>query len=116
MIDSIPGADRTVVAQLDGEALHHVRWRELTAAEHDAVVFFFFKQKTAYELDMRLEFRRVLFRSAGCGGRPPDPRGAGSGGRPPDPRKEERGMTALAGLARTHLAAAVPAAPGIDRD
>src|SRR6266480_1249177 len=26
-------------------------------------VFFFFKQKTAYEIDMRLEFRRVLFRS-----------------------------------------------------
>src|SRR6266487_153155 len=38
MIDSIPGADRTVVAQLHGEALHHVRWRELTAAEHDAAV------------------------------------------------------------------------------
>src|SRR5438876_7599542 len=26
-------------------------------------VFFFFKQKTAYEMDGRLEFRRVLFRS-----------------------------------------------------
>src|SRR6266480_2281025 len=26
-------------------------------------VVFFFKQKTAYEIDMRLEFRRVLFRS-----------------------------------------------------
>src|SRR6266571_8291112 len=25
--------------------------------------FFFFKQKTAYEIDMWLEFRRVLFRS-----------------------------------------------------
>src|SRR5690242_21568671 len=25
--------------------------------------FFLFKQKTAYEIDMRLEFRRVLFRS-----------------------------------------------------
>src|SRR6266487_6450083 len=25
--------------------------------------FFFFKQKTAYEMDGRLEFRRVLFRS-----------------------------------------------------
>src|SRR4051812_49525496 len=27
------------------------------------VDFFFFKQKTAYEIDMCLEFRRVLFRS-----------------------------------------------------
>src|SRR6266487_6709844 len=27
--------------------------------------FFFFKQKTAYEMDGRLEFRRVLFRSLG---------------------------------------------------
>src|SRR6266568_8685672 len=25
--------------------------------------FFFFKQKTAYEMELRLEFRRVLFRS-----------------------------------------------------
>src|SRR6476619_7685860 len=28
-------------------------------------VFFFFKQKTAYEIGQRLEFRRVLFRSSG---------------------------------------------------
>src|SRR5260370_22317493 len=28
-----------------------------------SVVFFFFKQKTAYEIQVRLEFRRVLFRS-----------------------------------------------------
>src|SRR5689334_24793061 len=27
--------------------------------------FFFFKQKTAYEMELRLEFRRVLFRSDG---------------------------------------------------
>src|SRR6266576_5934920 len=27
--------------------------------------FFFFKQKTAYEISTRLEFRRVLFRSVG---------------------------------------------------
>src|SRR5499427_9867905 len=27
-------------------------------------VFFFFKQKTAYEITVRLEFRRVLFRSS----------------------------------------------------
>src|SRR6266568_5326304 len=27
------------------------------------VFFFFFKQKTAYEMELRLEFRRVLFRS-----------------------------------------------------
>src|SRR5579862_10027423 len=31
------------------------------ASESD---FFFFKQKTAYEMELRLEFRRVLFRSA----------------------------------------------------
>src|SRR6266571_7349141 len=30
-------------------------------------IFFFFKQKTAYEIDMRLEFRRVLFRSTAEG-------------------------------------------------
>ena len=30
-----------------------------------AVVFFFFKQKTAYERGLLLEFRRVLFRSLG---------------------------------------------------
>src|SRR5579862_9975169 len=30
------------------------------ASESD---FFFFKQKTAYEMELRLEFRRVLFRS-----------------------------------------------------
>src|SRR5207249_5434050 len=28
-----------------------------------STVFFFFKQKTAYEIETRLEFRRVLFRS-----------------------------------------------------
>src|SRR6478735_3127955 len=32
-------------------------------------VFFFFKQKTAYEVTRRLEFRRVLFRSARPGAR-----------------------------------------------
>src|SRR5579862_10000304 len=32
------------------------------ASESD---FFFFKQKTAYEMELRLEFRRVLFRSLG---------------------------------------------------
>src|SRR6267143_3953656 len=35
-------------------------------------VFFFFKQKTAYEMELRLEFRRVLFRSDAC--RPRDAR------------------------------------------
>src|SRR5207245_6671695 len=35
---SVREADRTVVAQLHGEAMHHVRWRELTAAGHDAAV------------------------------------------------------------------------------
>src|SRR5262245_65721264 len=29
------------------------------------IFFFFFKQKTAYEMPKRLEFRRVLFRSSG---------------------------------------------------
>src|SRR5690242_20909386 len=31
--------------------------------------FIFFKQKTAYEIDMCLEFRRVLFRSRGRRGK-----------------------------------------------
>src|SRR6267142_7270694 len=30
----------------------------------ESSIVFCFKQKTAYEIDMRLEFRRVLFRSA----------------------------------------------------
>src|SRR6516164_3662983 len=29
-----------------------------------AISVFFFKQKTAYEMELRLEFRRVLFRSS----------------------------------------------------
>src|SRR5712692_2603017 len=39
-----------------------------------ALFFFFFKQKTAYEMELRLEFRRVLFRSP-CRSRerPPSP-------------------------------------------
>src|SRR5262245_65024301 len=41
-----------------------------------SLFFFFFKQKTAYEMPKRLEFRRVLFRSnaavlAAANGRPP---------------------------------------------
>src|SRR5579864_6622231 len=36
--------------------------------EQTQIAFFFFKQKTAYEIDMRLEFRRVLFRSYGPAG------------------------------------------------
>src|SRR5258705_4884510 len=35
-------------------------------------VFFFFKQKTAYEMPKRLEFRRVFFRSTLISGSPPD--------------------------------------------
>src|SRR5690242_21947520 len=35
----------------------------LNIGAYGAEVFFFFKQKTAYEIDMGLEFRRVLFRS-----------------------------------------------------
>src|SRR5437773_11066160 len=41
-----------------------------------SVFFFFFKQKTAYEIVMRLEFRRVLFRSPGGDGDRYDPFGA----------------------------------------
>lgn len=33
-----PQADRILVAQLTGEARHHARWRELTAAEEAAAV------------------------------------------------------------------------------
>jgi len=38
MIDDRPRADRLLVAQLTGEARHHARWRELTAAEEAAAV------------------------------------------------------------------------------
>src|SRR5689334_1786019 len=38
------------------------RARELNARR--GVIFFFFKQKTAYEMELLLEFRRVLFRSS----------------------------------------------------
>src|SRR6516225_10982941 len=34
----------------------------LTGSRREHCLFFFFKQKTAYEIDMWLEFRRVLFR------------------------------------------------------
>src|SRR5260370_27012481 len=37
--------------------------RDTLGAMHVLFVFFFFKQKTAYEIQVRLEFRRVLFRS-----------------------------------------------------
>src|SRR5215831_17658127 len=37
----------------------------LTKVEVDVFTFFFFKQKTAYEMPKGLEFRRVLFRSIG---------------------------------------------------
>src|SRR5690242_21511145 len=46
----------------------------LNIGAYGAEVFFFFKQKTAYEIDMGLEFRRVLFRSdmrSWVGGRRP---------------------------------------------
>src|SRR6476660_9973181 len=39
-----------------------------------ASMFFFFKQKTAYEMIWRLEFRRVLFRSGGHTREPVGPR------------------------------------------
>ncbi len=38
MVDIGPEADRILVAQLTGEARHHAKWRDLTAAEETAVV------------------------------------------------------------------------------
>jgi len=38
MVDDRPQADRILVAQLTGEARHHARWRDLTAAEEAAAV------------------------------------------------------------------------------
>jgi hypothetical protein len=38
MRDHRPEADRTLVAQLHGEARHHAKWRELTEAEETAAV------------------------------------------------------------------------------
>src|SRR5580704_19075909 len=48
-----------------GAPLARKRRRELARYDRrcQAGLFFFFKQKTAYEMDGRLEFRRVLFRS-----------------------------------------------------
>src|SRR5258707_1934637 len=55
-------------------AVHVVQWRwpavgptvKKLLQVARTVLFFFFKQKTAYEILARLEFRRVLFRSLGC--------------------------------------------------
>jgi len=38
MLDKRPAADRILVAQLTGEARHHAKWRDLTAAEEAAAV------------------------------------------------------------------------------
>lgn len=38
MVDPRPQADRILVAQLTGEARHHARWRDLTAAEEAAAL------------------------------------------------------------------------------
>jgi len=38
VVDSRPQADRILVAQLTGEALHHARWRPLTDAEQAGAV------------------------------------------------------------------------------
>jgi hypothetical protein len=38
MVDKRPQADRILVAELFGEARHHAKWRDLTAAEEDAAV------------------------------------------------------------------------------
>src|SRR5208283_1666699 len=38
VIDKRPQADRILVAELFGEARHHAKWRDLTAAEEGAAV------------------------------------------------------------------------------
>jgi hypothetical protein len=38
VIDNSPQADRILVAELSGEARHHAKWRDLTAAEEAAAV------------------------------------------------------------------------------
>jgi hypothetical protein len=38
MIDERPAADRILIAELTGEAGHHAKWRDLTAAEEGAAV------------------------------------------------------------------------------
>jgi len=38
MVDKRPEADRILVAKLDGTAMYHARWRELTADEEAAAV------------------------------------------------------------------------------
>ena len=38
VIDKRPQADRILVAELTGEARHHAKWRDLTAAEEAAAV------------------------------------------------------------------------------
>ncbi len=38
MIDKRPQADRILIAEIHGEARHHARWRDLTAAEESAAV------------------------------------------------------------------------------
>src|ERR1035437_8684235 len=42
----------------------HANWRRRSASLQCLCLFFFFKQKTAYDILASLEFRRVLFRSA----------------------------------------------------
>ena len=38
MLDKTPAADRILIAQLDGTAKHHARWRKLSEDEHAAAV------------------------------------------------------------------------------
>src|SRR5438067_10788040 len=54
-------ARMTIVAHTDERGAHRL--------EESLEYFFFFKQKTAYEIETLLEFRRVLFRSTLCGKR-----------------------------------------------
>src|SRR3712207_6926630 len=42
--------------------MHRLRWLAVDP-QYSVPLFFFFKQKTAYEILASLEFRRVLFRS-----------------------------------------------------
>src|ERR1019366_10488045 len=59
-------ADRTAKHTVPTSANVHL------CVTHQGVVFFFFKQKTAYGIGQSLEFRRVLFRSVNAPDGTPD--------------------------------------------
>ncbi len=59
MIDKRPQADRLLVAELFGEARHHAKWRELTAAEAaDAAVAL--RELAAGRADLLAEVAGIL--------------------------------------------------------